>query len=60
MSHLFHKKTRLEKLQLKYRDLMRTSFNCAVTNNSKSCAAKKRANEIYEEIEYLTLKFADK
>ena len=60
MPNWFHKKTRLEKLQDKYRKLMRTSFECSVKNNSKSCDAKKKASEIYEEIEYLKLKRADK
>lgn len=60
MRNLFQKKTRLEKLQEKYRKLMRTSFECSGTNDSKSCDAKKKASEIFEEIEYLKLKGADK
>lgn len=60
MSNPFQRKTRLEKLQQKYRNLMRTSFECAVKDTSKSVEAKKKANEIFEEIEYLTLKRADK
>jgi hypothetical protein len=60
MTHLFNRKTRLQKLQQRYGNLMRTSFECAVKNTSKSFEAKKKANEIFEEIEYLTLKRADK
>ena len=60
MKTWFKKKTRLEKLQNKHRILMRTSFECAIRNNSKSTRAKKKANEVFEEIEYLTLKRADK
>ncbi|GEQ85736.1 hypothetical protein ULMS_12440 [Patiriisocius marinistellae] len=60
MSLWNRKKTRLEKLQTKYCDLMRKSFETALRDREKSKLVKERALEIYEEIEYLSLKGADK
>ena len=60
MSFWYRKKTRLEKLQTKYSDLMRKSFETALRDREKSKLLNNKAQEIYEEIEYLSLRRADK
>ncbi|MGJ8666685.1 MAG: Lacal_2735 family protein [Patiriisocius sp.] len=60
MSFWYRKKTRLEILKSKYSDLMRKSFETALRDREKSQLVKRKAKEIYEEIEYLSLSSADK
>ncbi len=60
MSFWYRKKTRLEILKTKYSDLMRKSFETALSDREKSQLVKRKAQAIYEEIEYLSLSSADK
>jgi hypothetical protein len=60
MCSWFKKETRLEKLKKRYSDLMRKSYKTALCDKEKSDLVKKKAREIFEEINYLSLKHADK
>ena len=60
MSSWFNRKTRLEKLQKKYAELMKKSFRVALHDTEESERMRQRAREIYSEIQYLSLKRADK
>lgn len=60
MSIWYRKKTRLEKLQTRYCGLMRKSFKTALRDREKSKLVKEKAQDIYKEIEYLSLRRADK
>ncbi len=51
--NLFRKKTKLEILQEKYRNLMRKSFKVALTDMEKCEKVQNEANKIYKEINYL-------
>lgn len=60
MKDIFRKKTRLEKLKARYTELMRKSFKASLKDQEKSEKVRKQAQEIYEEIQYLSVKYADK
>ncbi len=60
MPTFFKRKTRLEKLQEKYTGLMRKSFSTSLHDRERSNEVKKKAKEVFKEIEYLSLTHADK
>ena len=57
---MFRKKTRLEKLKEKYRSLMKRSFRSALNDKAQSERLHQEADRIFEEIQYITLKYGDK
>lgn len=60
MSGWFNRKSRLEKLQQRYSELMKKSFRVALRDTEESERVRQRAREIYKEIQYLSLQRADK
>ncbi|QIE60547.1 Lacal_2735 family protein [Rasiella rasia] len=60
MSGWFSKKSRLERLQQKYAELMKKSFKVALKDTKESDKMQQKAYEIYSEIKHLTLQRADK
>jgi len=60
MNQWFRAKSRIEVLKKKYTDLMRKSYNAALKDRQKSDRFKTQAQHIFEEIQYLSLKNADK
>lgn len=54
------RKDELEKLKVKYRDLMKRSFKLAVSDKRRSELARNEAQEVLEKIQYLKMKLADK
>tara|TARA_R110002124_G_scaffold287089_1_gene470234 strand:- start:9993 stop:10175 length:183 start_codon:yes stop_codon:yes gene_type:complete len=54
------RKDELEKLKIKYRDLMKRSFKLAVSDKRRSELARSEAQEVLEKIQYLKMKLADK
>jgi hypothetical protein len=57
---LFRKKTRLEKLKKRYTDLMRQSYQTALKSREESEKIRQRAERIFDEIKYLSIRYADK
>lgn len=60
MTGWFKKKSRIEKLQQRYADLMRKSFNIALKDQEESEKMQEQAYKVFDEIRYLTLQKADK
>ncbi len=60
MSIWLKRKSRVEKLEQKYKELMRKSFNVALNDKDESEKVQKQAYKVYDEIRYLTLQKADK
>lgn len=60
MSSWLKRKSRIEKLEQKYAELMRKSFRVALRDKSESEKVQKQAYKIFDEIKYLTLQNADK
>ncbi|MAP79693.1 MAG: hypothetical protein CL526_01265 [Aequorivita sp.] len=56
----FRRKSRVELLEERYRRLMRQSFELSIKNPKKSKKARELAEKILQEIQYLSLKQADK
>jgi hypothetical protein len=56
MFGLFKKKTELEKLQIKYKTLLKEAFELSKTNRSKSDQKTYEADEIAKRIEVLSQK----
>ena len=56
MFGLFKKKTELEKLQIKYKTLLKEAFELSKTNRSKSDQKTFEAEEVYKQIELLNKK----
>ena len=54
------RKSRVEKLEQKYAELMRKSFRIALKNKDESEKVQKQAYKVFDEIKYLTLQNADK
>ncbi|WP_203293406.1 Lacal_2735 family protein [Luteirhabdus pelagi] len=50
MFELFHKKTKFEKLKAKYSQLMRRSFNLAITDKKESDRIHEEAKKVFEDI----------
>ena len=53
MFGIFRRKTKIEKLNLKYKSLMNASYNLSKTNRKKSEEKYFQADEILKEIEIL-------
>ena len=53
MFGLFKKKSKLEKLELKYKKLLNEAYNLSKINRSKSDAKTFEANEVLKEIEQI-------
>lgn len=60
MSKWFKKRSRVEKLQEKYADLMKKSFKIALKDQEESNKMQQQAYKVFDEIKYLTLQNADK
>ncbi|MCH2489605.1 MAG: Lacal_2735 family protein [Flavobacteriales bacterium] len=60
MKEWFKSKSRLEKLKKRYTELMKRSYAIALRDKSESDRVNRQAKKIYNEIQYLTLKQADK
>ena len=60
MKEWFKSKSRLEKLKKRYTELMKRSYAIALHDKSESDRVNRQAKKIYNEIQYLTLKQADK
>lgn len=60
MSGWLKRKSRLEKLEQKYAELMKKSFQIALKDRSESEKVQKKAYKVFDEIRYLTLQKADK
>ncbi|MFC7358380.1 Lacal_2735 family protein [Jejudonia soesokkakensis] len=60
MSPWFRNNSRIEILKKKYTSLMRKSYKMALKDPEESERAHEEAEKIYEEIQYLNLKLADK
>ena len=60
MSNWLKRKSRVEKLEQKYTELMRKSFRIALKDQSESEKVQKQAYQVFDEIRYLTLQNADK
>ena len=56
MTDWFRKRSRLEKLEKQYTDLMRLSFEQAAKDQEKSFLARQEADKIYAKIKELGLK----
>lgn len=56
----FKKQTRLDILKKKYQELMRRSYQVALTDAEKSDRLNKQARKIFDEINYMSMKYADK
>jgi len=56
MFGLFKKKTEVEKLQSKYEALLKEAFELSKINRSKSDQKTFEADEVYKQIELLSLK----
>tara|TARA_A100000171_G_scaffold30980_1_gene29285 strand:- start:11073 stop:11255 length:183 start_codon:yes stop_codon:yes gene_type:complete len=60
MSGWLKRKSRVEKLEQKYTELMRKSFKISLKNKDESEKVQKQAYKVFDEIRYLTLQNADK
>lgn len=60
MNGWFSKKSKLEKLKLKYASLMKKSFETARSDIKKSKNIHHQADMLFEEIRYLSLHPGDK
>ncbi|MAZ71968.1 MAG: hypothetical protein CMC70_02365 [Flavobacteriaceae bacterium] len=60
MSSWLKRKSRIEKLEQKYAELMRKSFRVALKDRKESEKVQKQAYKVFDEIKYLTLQRADK
>jgi hypothetical protein len=60
MFSLFRRKSRIELLKERYRLLMKRSFELSIRNPQKSRKAHKQADKLFQEIQYLLFKLADK
>ncbi|WP_432412997.1 Lacal_2735 family protein [Rasiella sp. SM2506] len=60
MSSWLKRKSRVEKLEQKYVELMRKSFKVALRDKNESEKVQKQAYKVFDEIRYLTLQNADK
>lgn len=60
MSNWLKRKSRLEKLEQKYAELMRKSFKVALKDKGESEKVQKQAYKVFNEIKHLTLQNADK
>lgn len=57
MFNFFKKKSRLDKLRMRYTTLMRKSYEIALRDPKKSESVHSQADKIYEEIQYLKLQY---
>lgn len=60
MKGWFKKKSRIEILKERYRFLMKQSFELALRDPNKSKKVHNQADKIFQEINYLSFKQADK
>ena len=60
MSSWLKRKSRVEKLEQKYAELMRKSFKISLKDKDESEKVQKQAYKVFDEIRYLTLQNADK
>ncbi|WP_111816481.1 Lacal_2735 family protein [Aequorivita lipolytica] len=60
MNSWFKKKSRIEILKERYRSLMRRSFEIALKSPKKSEKIHTQAEKIFQEIQYLSFRHADK
>ena len=60
MSKWFKKRSRIERLQERYAELMKKSFKIALKNQEESEKVQQQAYKVFDEIKYLTLQKADK
>lgn len=60
MNNWFKRKSRIEILKEKYRLLMKRSFELAPRDPEKSAKAHQQANKLFQEINYLSFRQADK
>jgi len=60
MNNWFKRKSRIEILKEKYRILMKRSFELAPRDAEKSAKAHQQANRLFQEINYLSFRQADK
>ena len=56
MFELFKKKTEIEKLEIKYKSLLKESYDLSKINRSKSDKKKFEAEEVSKQIEILKKK----
>ena len=56
----FKKRTRLDILKRRYQELMRKSYEVALTDAEKSDRLNRQARKIYDEINYMSMQYADK
>ncbi|HAV55402.1 Lacal_2735 family protein [Aequorivita vladivostokensis] len=60
MFNWFRKKSRIEQLKERYRFLMRKSFELSSKDPEKSARAHQQADKLFQEINYLSYRQADK
>jgi hypothetical protein len=60
MTAWYKPKTKLDLLKKRYTELMRKSYRKALTNPEESDRVQEKAHKLYEEIQYLSLRVADK
>ncbi len=60
MSSWLKRKSRVEKLEKKYAELMKKSFRISLRDRDESKKAQQQAYKVFDEIKYLTLQKADK
>ena len=60
MYNWFRKKSRIEQLKERYRLLMKRSFELSSKDPVKSEKAHQQADRIFQEIQYLSFRKADK
>ncbi len=60
MFNWFKRKSRIELLKDRYKLLMKRSFELSIKDPEKSEKAHSQADEIFQEIKYLSLSGADK
>lgn len=60
MLNFFNNRSRIEILKEKYTAMMRKSFRLALKDKEASEKLQRKAQELYNEIQYLSLQQADK
>ncbi len=58
--NFFRKKSKIERLKDRYRQLMKKSYEIALRDTEKSERVHNQANELFQEIQYLSLRRGDK
>ena len=51
----FQKKSKIDSLKIRYRDLMRKSFEVSLKDPQKSEKVHRQADKIFQEIKYLSM-----